>query len=197
MNWDPVFTEGRDFKAMNLLLLNSILKQSGKTSGSALDLGCGTGDLAIKLAQRHFQVTALDVSKVALKKAAEKAAQANVQIEFHTSDLDKPWPKLDRHFDLITCKLVLAFIKDKDAILSEVANTLKPDGVFILITPILHDNYSYNSRLDAISIQSNQLNELIARHFNYSVVIHEEYFEELGHEQYILISQPKNSPEAV
>jgi len=48
----------------------------------ALDIGCGTGDNAIWLAQNGFQVIGTDVSDVALGKAKEKAAQANVKCEF-------------------------------------------------------------------------------------------------------------------
>ena len=41
--------------------------ESGKVPiGHALDLGCGTGTNAITLAQRGFEVTAIDVSRRAI-----------------------------------------------------------------------------------------------------------------------------------
>jgi SAM-dependent methyltransferase len=47
-----------------------------------LDIGCGTGDNAIWLAQNHFQVIGTDTSDIALEKAKEKASKANVACDF-------------------------------------------------------------------------------------------------------------------
>jgi SAM-dependent methyltransferase len=52
----------------------------------ALELGCGTGENAIFLAQRGFQVTALDVSPRAIDRAREKAERAGVQVTFLAAD---------------------------------------------------------------------------------------------------------------
>ncbi len=42
----------------------------------ALDIGCGTGDNAIWLAQQGFDVIGIDTSELAIKKAEEKASQS-------------------------------------------------------------------------------------------------------------------------
>jgi SAM-dependent methyltransferase len=52
----------------------------------ALDVGCGTGDNAIWLAQQKFQVTGCDVSDIAIGQAGRKAAAAGVQCEFHACE---------------------------------------------------------------------------------------------------------------
>jgi SAM-dependent methyltransferase len=52
----------------------------------ALDIGCGTGDNSIWLAQQGFDVVGTDVSDVALGKAKEKAAGANVKCDFREID---------------------------------------------------------------------------------------------------------------
>jgi ubiquinone/menaquinone biosynthesis C-methylase UbiE len=41
-------------------------------SCKALDIGCGTGDNAIWLTQKHFQVTGTDISEIAIEKASKK-----------------------------------------------------------------------------------------------------------------------------
>lgn len=46
----------------------------------ALDLGCGTGTNAIYLAQMGFDVTAVDISQVAINGAREKVAAADVRV---------------------------------------------------------------------------------------------------------------------
>lgn len=53
----------------------------------AAELGCGSGTNAIFLAQLGFEVTAFDVSPLALRQAREKAQQAGVCIEFVEADL--------------------------------------------------------------------------------------------------------------
>jgi ubiquinone/menaquinone biosynthesis C-methylase UbiE len=63
---------------MNDLLFDDILREAGLSGGTALDVGCGTGELAVKLAERGFTLTATDVSEVALDKARKRAQDAKV-----------------------------------------------------------------------------------------------------------------------
>jgi len=51
-----------------------------------LDIGCGTGDNAIWLAQQHFVVTGCDISQTAIDKAKEKASTSNVNCSFIVAD---------------------------------------------------------------------------------------------------------------
>jgi len=48
----------------------------------ALEIGCGTGDNAIWLAQQGFDIFGVDIPDIAIQKAREKAAQANVRCSF-------------------------------------------------------------------------------------------------------------------
>jgi SAM-dependent methyltransferase len=55
----------------------------------ALDIGCGTGDNAIWLSQRGFQVVAVDASEIAIAKAKEKASPLNTPCAFSVGDILK------------------------------------------------------------------------------------------------------------
>jgi 2-polyprenyl-3-methyl-5-hydroxy-6-metoxy-1,4-benzoquinol methylase len=55
--------------------------------GKALDLGCGTGTHGIAFARLGWQVTGIDFSWEAIRKARRKAAEAGVKIDFHTADV--------------------------------------------------------------------------------------------------------------
>jgi methyl halide transferase len=55
----------------------------------ALDIGCGTGDNAIWLSQHTFTVVGVDTSEIAIEKAREKAAQANVTCSFAVRNILK------------------------------------------------------------------------------------------------------------
>lgn len=57
--------------------------------GRALDVGCGTGDNAIELASRGFEVTGVDIADRPLALAREKAAEAGVAVEFCVADVTR------------------------------------------------------------------------------------------------------------
>lgn len=74
---------------------------TGRPTGSALDIGCGVGADAVWLAAQGWDVTAIDVSQVALDRAAVAADQAGVAVTWVRSrleDLDLP----ACGFDLVT-----------------------------------------------------------------------------------------------
>ena len=60
---------------------------SGLTPGRALDVGSGEGADAIWLAQRGWQVSAIDPSSVALERAQRAAAQAGVEVSWWLGQL--------------------------------------------------------------------------------------------------------------
>ena len=80
-------------------------------SGSVLEVGCGMGTLAIKLAQAGFQVTGLDVSDVALQYAKQRALEAGLQINWQEGFAENI-PFADKTFDYVTCCHTLEHVKD-------------------------------------------------------------------------------------
>ena len=58
--------------------LIEVVTQKPVPSCKVLDIGCGTGDNSIWLAQNHFQVIGTDTLDIALQKAREKASRAHV-----------------------------------------------------------------------------------------------------------------------
>ena len=68
----------------------------------AVELGCGTGTNAVFLAEQNFQVTGLDLSPTALEMAKQRAASANVNVQFLAADLtqfDRDLEPFDFLFD--------------------------------------------------------------------------------------------------
>jgi SAM-dependent methyltransferase len=67
--------------------------------GPILELGCGTGRIAIPLAQAGFAVTGLDAAPSMLAAARRKAAAAGVTVTWHEGDLRAF--ELEAHFALV------------------------------------------------------------------------------------------------
>lgn len=80
-------------------------------SGSVLEVGCGMGTLALKLAQAGLQVTGLDVSEVALQYARQRAQEAGLQINWQEGFAENI-PFADKTFDYVTCCHTLEHVKD-------------------------------------------------------------------------------------
>ncbi len=64
----------------------------------ALDVGCGSGTIAIYLSQNGFDVTGLDVAWLAIRRARQNAHRENVSVRFETRDFLK---FSQGHFDLV------------------------------------------------------------------------------------------------
>lgn len=71
--------------------------------GRALDVGCGEGADAVWLAQRGWDVTALDVSQVALQRAGSHAAQAGASVRWVHAGLVEARLPVDS-FDLVSAQ---------------------------------------------------------------------------------------------
>ncbi len=110
-----------------------ILKQERLEPRTAVDLACGTGSVALLLAQKGLQVTAVDISEEMLSVAAQKAQQLNDPPRFVCQSLQKLL--LPRGVDLAVCALdSLDYITDPadcaEAI-RRIYRVLNPGGCFI------------------------------------------------------------------
>ncbi|MER7011093.1 class I SAM-dependent methyltransferase [Saccharopolyspora sp. NPDC000359] len=76
-----------------------VTEASDLTPGQALEVGCGEGADAIWLARRGWQVTAVDISRVALERAA--AASADLDISWQHGDPTTTPPPAGA-FDLVS-----------------------------------------------------------------------------------------------
>ncbi|MGW7006058.1 SAM-dependent methyltransferase [Streptomyces sp. NPDC054933] len=101
--------------------------------GTALDLGCGEGADAIWLAQREWRVTAVDISRVALDRAAKHAAAAGVRdrIDWQQHDLATSFPS--GTFDLVSAQFLHSHgDMRRERILRTAASAVAPGGVLII-----------------------------------------------------------------
>ncbi len=102
--------------------------------GTALELGCARGDDAVWLARQGWQVTAVDVSSVALDIAARNAEAAGVsgRIRFEAHDLARTFP--EGRFDLVAASF-LHSPQDwpRAAVLARAAAAVAPGGHLLIV----------------------------------------------------------------
>ena len=101
--------------------------------GEALDLGCGEGADAIWLASRGWAVTALDVSAVALERAAAHARERgqDTNIEWLQQDLATWVP--ERLFDLVTAQFLHSTRMPWQQALQLAAAAVRTGGTLLIV----------------------------------------------------------------
>jgi SAM-dependent methyltransferase len=62
------------------------LEETGEIQGSVLDVGCGTGEHGLYLAQRGHEVWGVDSAPLAIDKAKTKAAERGITATFVVAD---------------------------------------------------------------------------------------------------------------
>ena len=103
-------------------------------AGRALDLGCGEGADALWLAERGWHVVAVDVSAIALQRAAQAASDRMLlaQVDFQRHDLNESFP--DGTFDLISAQYLHSPARlDRDGVLRQAAERVNPRGVLLIV----------------------------------------------------------------
>jgi SAM-dependent methyltransferase len=107
-------------------------------AGPVLDVGCGSGDLAIALAQRGLQVLGIDIVEAAIEQARAKAESQPPEVarllEFQVADALRP-TLLGRRFGaVVDSGFYHVFEQDnRDALARELAETLHPGGRYYLL----------------------------------------------------------------
>ncbi|MDQ4489975.1 class I SAM-dependent methyltransferase [Sinomonas sp. ASV486] len=102
--------------------------------GRAIDLGCGEGADAIWLAERGWTVTGVDISAVALGRAAAHAAEAGVadRVTWLVSDLAEWEP--EQTYDLVTASFLHSPIEmPRERILLAGTRAVAPGGTLFVV----------------------------------------------------------------
>jgi ubiquinone/menaquinone biosynthesis C-methylase UbiE len=101
-----------------------------------LDVGCGTGTLAVQVKKLHHDVdvVGLDPDPKALRRVARKAQRAGVSIQLDLG-FSNELPYADESFDRVFSTFMLHHLPpdEKERSLSEIQRVLKPSGSFHLL----------------------------------------------------------------
>lgn len=101
-------------------------------AGRLLDIGCGTGELAGRLAQRGWSVTALDLCEPMLRQARTKLNGGARTVSLIVADSER-LPFGTASFDAITCANSFHHYPHQDAVVHEMRRVLRPGGHLLLL----------------------------------------------------------------
>ncbi len=134
MTWEP--DRYLKFKQQRFEPFNDLLKLINIRSGlSVIDLGCGTGELTVKLADYlpDSHIFGIDNSGEMLDKTAEKE-QSNVHFELSSIEA------VSGKWDLILSNAAIHWVEDHESLIPRLFSMLNDDGQLVIQTPSNHRN---------------------------------------------------------
>ncbi|MER6271661.1 methyltransferase, FxLD system [Streptomyces sp900105755] len=138
-DWSKHYTEGRGFRRLGDEEKRLLVEHApAPVDGRALDVGCGTGELASYLASLGYTVDGADFAEGALKRARAEHAEAEAVrwlcVDVEHDDLAD---LAEGGYDLVVLRLSIAFIRDRARVLRRLAARLREGGVLVIITPVV------------------------------------------------------------
>jgi ubiquinone/menaquinone biosynthesis C-methylase UbiE len=127
---------------------NFLLKHVPPNCENALEIGCGTGAFARRLAERCKRVVALDLSPEMIRVARSRLSQFN-NLEFQLADA-MTWDFPDSQFDFICSIATLHHLQQRE-LLVKIKEALKPGGVLVILD-LVESNSLVERILDVIAL---------------------------------------------
>lgn len=95
-----------------------------------LELGCGTGNDAARLAGEGYLVTAIDLSAEAIARARARSGRS---VRFLVADMARPLPFPDASFDAVMSNVAVHMFPDSitRSVFAEVRRLVRPGGLFL------------------------------------------------------------------
>ena len=110
----------------------AITREHLRPRSIVLEIGCGTGSLALEMSRDVGHIHAVDVSAEMIRIAEKKkVAQGVTNVTFHTGTLDAVLPRLPAEFDAVWAYSILHLVDDRAGTLKTAFELLQPGGAFV------------------------------------------------------------------
>jgi len=133
--WDKLSPEYDQFIEKHWRIYRSLLLEKisndVNVGDAVLEVACGTGLVAMKIAERVSKVSGIDISAPMIDEAKKKMREKSLDnVEFFVEDAYSLHFENDI-FDTVICNNALHNMKYPQKALSEIKRVLKPEGRFI------------------------------------------------------------------
>jgi SAM-dependent methyltransferase len=118
--------------------------------GAVLDVGCGTGEIIVRLALKYEDATftGIDLEEPHLARAAARCAAFGDRVRFQYGDaLGLPFG--DASFDYVICRHLIQAVPDPARVIAEIRRVLRPGGRVHLIAEDYGMLWCHPTELDA------------------------------------------------
>ena len=129
--------------ARNEWILGALARYSGKPKGSFLEVGCGSGAVAVALARVGYDVTGVDTCEELIRKAAERLPGSRIVC----GEVGKLPRALQGPYDLVGLFDVLEHLSEPETLLRESLAWAKPGAWVIATVPARKDRFSVIDKL--------------------------------------------------
>ncbi|MGW1932971.1 class I SAM-dependent methyltransferase [Streptomyces sp. NPDC001919] len=136
--WNPIYDDGRDWRqACDAEIAMFTHHANPKPGQRALDVGCGTGQLARALHSLGYGVTGLEVSAAALLTARARSSAQGPRWVQHDIQTGPPPGIPPTSLDVVSFRLSFQFLDSRPRILDMARAMLRPGGLLYLVLPVL------------------------------------------------------------
>lgn len=151
MKWDERYGKGEHFNDQPHPLVVEFAARL--EPGRALDLACGVGRHALYLAERSWQVTAVDSSKVAIEHLLERARKLSLQIDARVADLEAGEFIIEpeSHALIVNCCYL-----QRD-LFPAIKAGVKPGGIVLAVIAMTDDDPAVKAMNQAFLLQPGEL----------------------------------------
>jgi len=127
---------------------NLLLRYVPQSCRNALEIGCGTGTFARRLAEKCKHVIALDLSSEMIRIARSRSSRF-ANLEFQLADATT-WDFPKSHFDFVCSIATLHHLNQRD-LFPRIRDSLKPGGV-LAVLDLVESNSWIERLLDFIAL---------------------------------------------
>lgn len=156
-----------------LLLHEDLLQQ--QMQGAALDLACGNGRNAFYLAKMGFEVDAVDISDVAIKKVAQQAVRDKLPIQAIQSNLE------ERRLPRSSYQLIVCFNYLQRDLFPHLMSALAPNGLLFYQTRYVDEIHQLGREGNPAYLLG--YNELLRAFQDLHIIHYEERIQRVGPSQ--------------
>jgi ubiquinone/menaquinone biosynthesis C-methylase UbiE len=141
VEFDPTDKKYESYRAFNLkavergrALVDWLRQEHALVGVRALDVGCGSGGLAIALAEAGAVVDAIEPDPTRFRWAQERIAGHGAAVTLSDAVAER-LPYSDNTFGLVTLDSVIEHVEDPGLVIKEAARVLQPGGIVYIVSP--------------------------------------------------------------